>query len=122
MSHTVTISAQIRDPAALGAACRRMSLQAPILRTAQLFGETLTGHCVELPEWRYPVVCQLDSGKISYDNYQGRWGDSKHLDQLVQSYAVEKTLLEARRQGRSVQQQQLADGSVKLTISIGETV
>ncbi len=121
MSHTVTISAQIRDPAALGAACQRLSLQPPVLRTVRLFESAVTGHCVELPDWRYPVVCQLESGEIRYDNYEGRWGNPKHLDRLVQSYAVEKTLLEARRQGRSVHQQQLADGSVKLTISIGET-
>ena len=46
------------------------------------------------------------------------WGDQKELDNLLQSYAVEKAKIEARKRGHSVSEQQLADGSIKLTIQV----
>lgn len=47
------------------------------------------------------------------------WGERQHLDSFLQSYAVEKSKIEARRKGHSVTESQLADGSVKLTINVG---
>jgi hypothetical protein len=47
------------------------------------------------------------------------WGDEKELHKFLQSYAVEKCRLEARRRGHTVTEQQLADGSIKLTIEVG---
>ena len=66
------------------------------------------------PAWRFPVVCELATGKLHYDNYQGRWGAEKELDRFKQRYAVEKATIEARRLGRSVLEQSLSDGTVKL--------
>jgi hypothetical protein len=54
-----------------------------------------------------------------YDNYEGRWGDQQHLDSFLQNYAVEKARIEARKQGHTMTEQKLADGSVKLTINVG---
>jgi len=119
MSHIVTISTQVRDPVALSTACSRLSLPMPTVGTAKLFSTEATGHCVQLPEWRYPVVCHLETGQLSYDNFDGRWGDQRHLNRLVQAYAVEKTRLEARRAGHSVVEQALDDGSIKLTVQTG---
>ena len=73
---------------------------------------------MRLPSWRYPVVCDLASGQLQYDDYGGRWGERKHLDAFLQSYAVEKAHLEARKRGHSATEQQLADGSIKLTIQV----
>ncbi len=28
---------------------------------------------VQLPEWRYPVVCDTTNGQLAYDNFGGRW-------------------------------------------------
>jgi hypothetical protein len=56
---------------------------------------------------------------LKFDNYNGRWGEQKHLDSFLQSYAVEKSKIEARRKGHSVTESQLVDGSVKLTINVG---
>ena len=56
---------------------------------------------------------------VQYDNYEGHWGEQAHLDRLIQMYAVEKSALEARRQGHTVTEQPLADGSIKLTIQVG---
>jgi hypothetical protein len=121
MSHVVTIRTEIRDLAALRHACRRRDLSEPVRETARLFSGEATGFCVSLPNWRYPVVCDLESGQVKFDNYEGRWGEQHELDRLMQAYAVEKTRLEARRQGHTVIEQPLADGSIKLTIQVGET-
>lgn len=119
MSHIVTIKTEVRDANAVRAACQRRRLSSPVQGTHRLFSGEVTGLGVELPDWRYPVVCQLDSGQLQYDNYNGRWGEQDHLDGFLQCYAVEKAKIEARRQGHSVTEQLLGDGSVKLTINVG---
>ena len=103
-----------------GAACRRLGLGEPAWKTAQLFSGTATGWCIELPGWRYPVVCNVQRGQLQLDNYQGHWGAQQELDRLLQAYAVEKARLEARRQGYSVSERPLSDGSIQLTIHVGE--
>ena len=120
MSHIVTIETEIRDLAALRAACDRLGLVKPVLETTRLFGGQATGHCVRLPDWRYPVVCDVASGQVNFDNFAGRWGEQRELDRLMQAYAVERTGLAARQQGHTITEQQLADGSLKLTIQVGE--
>ncbi len=119
MSHIVEIKTEIRDAAAVGAACQRLRLPQPVQGTHRLFSGQVAGLGVKLPEWRYPAVCQLDTGEMRYDNYGGRWGEQQHLDAFLQSYAVEKAKIEARRRGNTCTEQQLADGSIKLTVQIG---
>ena len=118
MSHIVTIDTQVRDLAALQAACQRLGLPAPQHETVELFSGQATGHCVRLPEWKYPVVCDLSAGHVRYDNFEGQWGDRRALDKLLQSYAVERAKIEARRRGHSVTEQVLSDGSIKLTVQV----
>lgn len=119
MSHIVTITTEIRDPVALRASCRRLELDEPVHQTVKLFSAEATGYCVQLPRWRYPVVCDTTAGMIHFDNYEGNWGEQSHLDRLIQRYAVEKSVLEAHKQGHSVTEQPLADGSIKLTVHVG---
>ena len=118
MSHIVTIETEVRDAAAVGAACRRLDLDQPKHGTFKLFSAEATGLGVKLPDWRFPVVCDLQTGGVKYDNFEGRWGDQEHLDRLMQAYAVEKAKLESRRQGHSVAEHALKDGSIKLTIQV----
>ena len=73
MSHIVSIAVRVFDLTALKAACSRLNLAEPVQETAQLFSGKATGHCVRLPNWRYPVVCDTESGRIQYDNFEGRW-------------------------------------------------
>lgn len=119
MSHIVQIQTEVRDSTAVRSACQRRQLPAPVDGTHRLFSGQATGLAVKLPDWRYPVVCELTSGQLLYDNYNGRWGDQQHLDAFIQCYAVEKTRIEARKQGHTVTEQQLADGSIKLMIQVG---
>lgn len=119
MSHIVTIQTQVRDPAAIELACNRLQLPSPVFGTALLFSETVTGWQVQLPEWHYPVVCNVEQASLHFDNYGGRWGEARHLDAFLQSYAVEKAKLEARKLGHSAFEQPLTDGSIKVTIHTG---
>lgn len=116
MSHIVTIAVEVRDLTAIELACKRLGLEEPVFGKAELFEKELEGILVKLPKWMFPVVCDLPTGKVHYDNFGGRWGDKKHLDKFVQTYGVEKATLEARRKGYHVNEQPLDDGSVKLTI------
>ncbi len=118
MSHIVQIQTQVRDPVAVQAACRRLKLPQPVHQTVKLFAAEATGLAVQLPGWRYPVVCDLAQGQVQFDNYGGAWGDPAKLDQFLQAYATEKAQLEARKRGHTVTEQTLADGSIKLTIQI----
>ncbi len=118
MSHIVQIQTQVRDPAAIQAACRRLGLPEPVERTVKLFSGQATGLTVQLPGWKYPLVCNTASGHIQFDNFGGHWGEQAGFDQFLQAYAAEKAKLEARKQGHSVTEQALADGSIKLTIQV----
>jgi hypothetical protein len=114
----VSIKTEIRDVAAIRAACRRLNIDQPEEGTFKLFSGEATGVAVRLPDWTYPVICAIGTGELSFDNYNGRWGDQKELDAFLQAYAVEKARLEARKRGHTVTEQPLADGSIKLTIQV----
>lgn len=119
MSHTVEIKTQVKDVTAVRAACQRRGLPPPVSGTAKLFSGSAQGLIVELPAWRYPVVFDTESGRVRYDNFGGRWGDQVELETFLQAYACECAKLEARRQGYVCTEQQLADGSIKLSINAG---
>lgn len=121
MSHVVTVSTQVRDPAAVRAACQRLGLTEPVQGKVKLFSGEVEGLAVQLPDWVYAVVFDTTSGQAKYDNFSGRWGEQVHLDRFIQMYAVEKSRLEARRRGHQVTEQALPDGSIKLTIQVGGT-
>lgn len=119
MSHIVEIKTEVRDEAAVKAACVRLQLPTPEHKTVRLFSATATGLCVQLPGWRYPVVADLKTGQLQYDNFGGHWGPQAELNKFLQGYAVEKAKLEARRRGHSVSETRLQDGSIKVTVRVG---
>lgn len=119
MSHVVQIQTRIKDIVALRAACGRLGLGAPAFGTSRLYAGSEEGWAVNLKEWRYPVVFDIKGGNVRFDNFEGRWGETCHLDRLLQAYAVEKATVEARRSGHSVAEQSMDDGSIKLTVSVG---
>ena len=118
MSHIVQIQSQVKDAVAVRSACQRLGLQQPVQGAVRLFSGEVTGLAVQLPGWHYPVVFDVATGQAHYDNFGGRWGDQKELDRFLRAYACEKAKIEARKQGHSVSEQQLADGSIKLTIQV----
>ena len=88
VSHLVTVKTEVRDAAAVRAACTRLGLAEPVQGTTRLFSGEATGLAVQLPDWVYPVVADVATGTLRYDNFGGRWGDQRHLDAFVQAYAV----------------------------------
>lgn len=122
MSHIVEIKTEVRDTAAIGAACRRLQIDEPAHGTATLFSGEATGAIVQLPGWKYPVVFDTTSGEARFDNFEGRWGKREELGKFLQMYAVEKCRLESRRKGHVVTEQTLSDGSIKLTVNVGGAV
>ena len=119
MSHIVEIQTEVRDAAAVRAGCNRLGLPRPSEGRFKLFSRSVSGLGVQLPYWRYRIVCELSSGKLQYDNYEGRWGDPRRLAEFLQSYAVERAKAEARRAGHDVTEKELSDGSIKLTVRVG---
>ncbi len=119
MSHVVEIKTEVRDEQAVRAACVRLQLAPPEHKTVRLFSATATGLCLQLPGWQYPVVCNLQSGAVQYDNYNGAWGEQGRLNQFLQGYAVEKAKIEARKKGHTCSESRLEDGSIRVTVHVG---
>lgn len=119
MSHIVEIKTEVSDEAAVKAACVRLQIPTPEHKTVRLFSATATGLCVQLPGWSYPVVCNLQTGQVSFDNYNGAWGEQSRLNQFLQAYAVEKAKIEARKKGHTVTETSLQDGSIRVTVRVG---
>jgi len=119
LSHIVEIKTEIKDEQAIRAACVRLQLASPEHKTCRLFSTTATGLCVQLPGWRYPVVCETQSGTVKFDNYGGAWGQQEELNKFLQGYAVEKAKLEARKKGHRISESKLEDGSIRVTVHVG---
>ena len=66
MSHIVEIKTQVKDAAAVQAACRRLKLPEPQQRTVKLFIAAITGLVVQLSEWTYPIVCDTTTGEVNF--------------------------------------------------------
>jgi len=119
MSHIVSIKTQVKDLAAVRAACQRLKLAPPTQGTAELFSGQATGLIVQLPDWNYPLVIDTQTGEVRYDNYEGAWGAQEKLDLFLQMYAAEKVKIEAHKKGYSVSEQTLQDGSIRLNLNEG---
>jgi hypothetical protein len=89
LSHIVEVKTQVRDHAAVAAACRRLALPEPVRGTAELYSGEVSGLIVHLPDWTYPVVIDTETGTICYDNYNGARGDEAHLRRSVQAYVTQ---------------------------------
>jgi len=119
LSHVVEIKTEVRDEQAVKAACVRLQLAQPETKTVRLFSATATGLCVKLPGWNYPLVCNIQTGALQYDNYNGHWGEQRELNRFLQAYAVEKARIEARKKGHRVTEATLEDGSIRVTVHVG---
>jgi hypothetical protein len=119
MSHIVTIETEIRDATAVRTACERLRLPPPVQGSHELYSGIVEGLGVRLPNWKYPAVCQLETGKVEFDNFGGHWGSQEELDRFLQVYAVEKAKIEARRKGYTVTERPLANGSIRVSIQVG---
>ncbi len=106
-------------PALLSSVLGRLALPEPVQGTAQLYGGNVTGLLVKLTDWLYPVVIDTTTGQARYDNYEGSWGDERHLHRFLQAYVVERSRIEARKKSYLTTEQSLADGSILVEIEVG---
>ena len=103
----------------MSTACQRLGLPAPVEGKAQLFSAEASGLLVQLPDWTYPAVIDVQTGEVHYDTFEGAWGNEAHLQRFLQIYAIELVKLEARKKGFNVTEQAVQDGAIKLQIIEG---
>lgn len=118
MSHIVQIKTEVKDEMAVRAACLRLKWEQPTFGKFRVFSVDREGLGVKIPGWQFPVVCNTNTGAVDFDNYNGNWGEQRLLDQFLQAYTIEKAKLEAAKMGHSVYEEPMADGSIKLTVTV----
>ena len=127
MSHFATITTQIKDIAALTAACAELGLEVVANGKARGYGtaQLKAEHVIRLKGPYDIAVNRQEDGTYGFTT---DWWDGhvekevgKGYGKLLQLYGVHKTMLEARRKGHGVQRKALADGSIKLVIGQGFT-
>ena len=91
------IQTDVRDAEALRAACRQLGLPEPVLGAFPVGSAVASGFAVRLPGWRYPVVCQLDTGLVQFENSHGEWGEKCAMDRFLDACAMETDNVEDRR-------------------------
>jgi hypothetical protein len=125
MSHFTTIHTQIRDIAALEAACKELHL--PLRQNAEARGygaQTRRGDFVIQLKGPYDIaVNRQPDGTygLTTDWWQGYVEKEvgSNFGKLLQLYGVYKATAEARRKGFSVLRQPQHNGSIKLVLMGG---
>ena len=89
MSHIVTIKTEVRDPAAVAAACRRLGLPEPVAGHRRAVRRP--GHRPARPAARLdlPGRRRHDAGTVATTTTRGP-GAARRAGPLLQAYAVEK--------------------------------
>jgi TPR repeat protein len=121
MSHISKIELEVRDLAVLGQACTRLGMK--LIRGQRSFRwygkEAQCDHAIRVPGANYEIGVVYKSGlyELNCDFYDpniekviGRQGGL-----LKQAYAVEKTMIEARKKGYSVLESQ-TDTGIRLQV------
>ena len=122
MSHFVTVETQLKDIAALKAACRELGLN--IQENAEARGYAANrqrGDFVIQLKGPYDIAVnrkQDGTFGLTADQWQGHVAKEvgQNFTKLMKLYSVHKVLIEAKRKGHTVRRQNLKDGSVKLTV------
>jgi len=122
MSHFTTVNTQIRDIAALRAACTELGLE--VIENAEARGYSsnrIRGDLVIRLKGPYDVALQRQPDgcyALHADLWQGRVESElgTGFGRLKQLYGVHKATLEARRKGMSVRRQPIDNGSIRLVM------
>ena len=134
MSHFTTIQTQIRDVAALEAACTELGVG--LLHNAQARGyanQSRHGELVIRLKGPYDIAANRPEGSDDNENHGDKpvayelatdWWDG-HVEKevganygrLLQLYGVHKTIREANRKRLRVTRKQDNDGTIKLTLA-----
>ncbi len=75
---------EVRDPAGIHAERNRLRLVETVFGATKLFSGSKTGWAVQLPEWRYPVVCDVATGSVDFDiAFVQIAGHTQHTDEYT---------------------------------------
>jgi len=110
------LDTELKDIDGIRAACDHLNLPAPEEGTFQLFSESVSGLGIKLPGWKYPIVVDLKTGKVKFDNYNGTWGKAEELNNFQNRYLAATTIAMARRRGLSVKEVEESAGVVRLKV------
>ncbi len=112
MSHTVSVTVQIKDKGPLGAAVLAMGGTVLGDGAHKLYARAKeNGFGFTLPGWSYPLVLRQD-GTLAFDDYHGSWGNPEDIKKLTARYAIEAARQAADAQGWNAEDQH--DGSLKI--------
>ncbi len=122
MSHFTTIATQIRDTAALKAACRELGLELLDNTEARGYGRN-TRHGDQVIRLKGPYDIAVNrQPEGNYGLSTDWWGGhverevGANFGRLLQLYGVHKARIEASRKGYTVRRETLKDGAIKLVI------
>ena len=122
MSHFAEIQTQLRDIAALRAACTELELEVLQNAEARGYGSNRTrGDFVIRLKGPYDVALQRQADgnyRLVADLWRGHVENElgKDFGRLKQLYGVHKATLEARRKGLTVRRQSLGNGTIRLAL------
>ena len=100
MSHTTTVQTTLTDKEFIKGAVDLLKemdsgfevIETNSVRLFQGVYEVKNGIAVKLKGWRYPVLIDLDTGKLYYDNYNGNWGSPLELKMFQLAYQASALL------------------------------
>ena len=98
MSHTTKIKVEFRDPDSLGAAVLALGGKVLGQGSHHLFGGNVQGFGFQMPSWHYPCILGAD-GSLSFDTYNGAWGNEADLALLKGEYSLQVAEKAANAQG-----------------------
>ncbi len=122
MSHTVKLKTQLTCLESIKRACNRLG-NVTVLGpgTVKFYsGKAAQGLQIKLPAWRYPIVVDIESGDVTFDNYNEHWGKQEELDKFNQAYGVEKAKYEGERNGYAITETVMTTGEIKVTLATGD--
>lgn len=147
MSHVVSIKTELKDIAAVKAACAELGLTfRENQKTIRWFGKWVNDydaedaayklgittdqygkcdHAIEVPGCNYDIGLIHNPATNGYKLYFDFYGEGRKIQhalgdngqKLLQYYAVHKTTIEARRKGWIVQRKTATNGTVQLTVT-----
>ena len=139
--HVATLKLEVKSLDALKLACARLGLEfREDQKTYAWFGSFMgdaplpegfttedlgkCDHAIHVPGASYEVGVVFRDGayRLLWDSWQTGGLEAalgKDCNKLRQAYGIEAAMMEAQRQGYSVWEQEMADGSIKLTIAVG---
>ena len=97
-SHTIKVNVEFNDVEILRRVVEKMGGEWLGVKDHKLYDRNVHGQGFRLPNWRFPLVLD-QTGALSYDDFNGSWGDVRDLEGLKTGYASERVVKAAEQLG-----------------------